>query len=101
VSINDPTGTGAIDGANSLSGILGSILGESPAAQQARIEEATKGAHDLTNLVKRRKPTSDGRQDVARNTAVNGSGKRKVEFTDDVEEVGTGKKVKVGAAIGD
>ncbi|KAI9878724.1 MAG: hypothetical protein M1830_010684 [Pleopsidium flavum] len=101
VSINDPTGTGAIDGTNPLSGILGSILGESPAAQKARIEEATKGAHDLTNLVKRKKPTSDGRQDTVRTGTVNGNGKRKVESNDEEKETGTGKKAKVEDAVGD
>lgn len=98
VSINDPTGTGAIDGANPLSGILGSILGESPAAQKARIEEATKGAHDLTNLVKRKRPASDDRQDGVPSAAVNGGGKRTLEFADEVQEAGSMKKAKVEEA---
>jgi HAT1-interacting factor 1 len=101
VSINDPTGTGAIDGANSLSGIPRLDPRRVACRTASQDRGSYEGAHDLTNLVKRRKPTSDGRQDVARNTAVNGSGKRKVEFTDDVEEVGTGKKGEGGAAIGD
>lgn len=99
VSINDPTGTGTIDGANPLSGILGSILGESAAAQKARVEEATKGAHDLTNLVKRKKPVSEGRQDLDKASTTNGNGKRKVEFEGEVEEVGTAKKAKTANAV--
>ncbi len=94
MSINDPTTTGTIEGANPLSGILGSILGESPTAKKLRIEEATKEAHDLTNLVKRKKPASEERQKVVQTPAVNGNGKRKVEYADEVEHVGAGKKAK-------
>ena len=35
--------------------MLGSMLGNSPAAQKAKIEEATKGANDLTSLVKKKR----------------------------------------------
>lgn len=35
--------------------MLGSILGESPAQQKARIEEATSKANDLSGLVRHRK----------------------------------------------
>ena len=56
VSVNDPTHPGTIDGSNPLTGILGSILGESPAAQKARLEEASKAAKDLTSLVKKKRP---------------------------------------------
>ena len=101
VSMNDPTGTGTLDGTNPLSGILGSILGESAAAQKARIEEATKGAHDLTNLVKRKKATSDGRQDIDQAIAANGNGKRKVEFAGEVEEAGAQKKTKTENVVGE
>ena len=99
VSINDPTGTGTIDGANPLSGILGSILGESPAAQKARVEEATKGAHDLTNLVKRKKPASDGKRDIDKSPATNGNGKRKVEFAGEAEGAGTKKRAKTDSVV--
>lgn len=104
VSINDPTGTGTIDGANPLSGILGSILGESPAAQQARLTDASNNATDLTNLVKRKKPAAaDGEPSQPQNaksgdTAVDApkpQGKRKVEFDEEVVEVGTGKKARL------
>ncbi|KAI9668445.1 MAG: hypothetical protein M1831_001199 [Alyxoria varia] len=55
----DPTAPAGPAGApldpnNPLTGILGSILGESPAEQRARIEEATRGARDLTGLVRSR-----------------------------------------------
>ncbi|KAL8794705.1 MAG: hypothetical protein Q9195_002780 [Heterodermia aff. obscurata] len=95
ISINDPTGTGAVDGAKPLSGILGSILGESNTAQKTRIEEASKGAKDLTGLVKRKKASNaPSPQPVARE-APEMNGKRKVAFDENVIEVGTGKKAKL------
>ena len=94
VSISDPTGTGSVDGANPLSGILGSILGESAAAQKARLEEASKDANDLTGLVRRKKGSGTASpQPPARKPTK--TGKRKVEFDDDVADVGSGKRAKV------
>ena len=96
VSINDPTGTGSLDGSNPLSGILGQILGESPAAQNARLEEASKTANDLTGMVKRKKPVDANRSPKTTEKATpQTNGKRKVDFAEDAEEVGTGKKVKI------
>lgn len=86
---------GTIDGSNPLSGILGSILGESPAAQRARLEEASKSANDLTDLVKRKKPAEGDVSNASEPDGVQSNGKRKVDFRDDVEEVGTGKKAKI------
>lgn len=94
VSINDPTGTGAIDGANPLSGILGSILGESPEAQKTRLEEASKDANDLTNLVRRKKPAHDDTGSGAKDVPVASSGKRKLEAVDESEDSSRGKKAK-------
>lgn len=94
VSVNDPSGMGTIDGSNPLSGILGSILGESPAAQKARLEEASKDAKDLTNLVKRRKPAGGEVSRASEPPSIRSNGKRKVGFGDEVEEVGIGKKAK-------
>ena len=95
VSINDPTGTGGVDIANPLSGILGPILGESPAAQKARIEEASKDANDLTSLVKRKKPTNDAFGEATESSLMTSNGKRKVGFSDEVVNAGMGKKVKL------
>ncbi|MCJ1395143.1 hypothetical protein MMC18_008024 [Xylographa bjoerkii] len=78
VSINDPRGTGAVDGATPLSGILGSILGESPEAQKARIEEASQGAQDLTNLVRKKKSAKSDAEPVL-TEASTGVGKRKLD----------------------
>ncbi|KAI9836825.1 MAG: hypothetical protein M1819_000990 [Sarea resinae] len=50
-----PAGAPSAD-PNPLSGILGSLLGESPAQQQARLDEASKSANDLTGLVRRKRP---------------------------------------------
>jgi len=70
-----------------MGGILGTILGESPADAAARVEEAKKTATDLTGMVRKKaKPVHD--------TSPNGkstNGKRKAE--DDVEE-SESKKVK-------
>ena len=95
VSINDPTGTGSVDGADPLSGILGSILGEPEVAQRARIEEASKGANDLTGLVKRKKASNGSLPQSATIETLKTKGKRKSEFVDEVIEVGSGKKVRL------
>ena len=41
---------------NPLGGILGAALGESASETKARVDEASKTAVDLTNLVRKRKP---------------------------------------------
>lgn len=93
VDVNAALGgpAGAPDGTNPLTGILGAALGESPAEQQARIEEAKKGANDLTGLVRRKKApkTEDKAEEV---DASSTNGKRNAE--DDVEDVDA-KKAKV------
>ncbi|KAI4238843.1 MAG: hypothetical protein LQ349_000813 [Xanthoria aureola] len=97
VSMNDPSKNDHDDGLTPLGGILGSMLGESPAAQTLRLDEASKGAKDLSNLVKRKKPTAETTTPTPREEDVskaNGS-KRKVEFVEEVVEVGTGKKARL------
>lgn len=108
VSINDPKGTGTLDGSTPLNGILGQILGESKDEQRKRLEEASLSAKDLTGLVKRRKaksPAADEKS-AASNTATNGRaanhGKRKaVESTEEAEEMASIKKAKVDQAATD
>ena len=81
----------ALYGQAAVGGILGTQLGETPAEATARIEEAKKGATDLTGLVKRKKakPT-----DVATPEPTNGTdGKRKAE--DDAEDGDHAKKAKL------
>ena len=95
VSINDPMGVGTIDGSNPLSGLLGSMLGESPAAQKARLEEASKGANDLTSLIKRRKPAEGEASKASELDGIQSNGKRKVDCRDEVEETSNGKKAKI------
>jgi HAT1-interacting factor 1 len=90
VSVNDPLGTGSADGATPLQGILGQILGESPEAQKARLEEASKEAKDLTGLVKRKKPASASESGKL---APEGKGKRKADDEDVSSE--TSKKARV------
>ena len=78
-----------MDGTNPLSGILGSILGESSEAQKARLEEAATGANDLTNLVRKKKTTNGDAASESRSAP----GKRKLESSD--ETGSTGKRSKV------
>ena len=93
VSVNDPTGTGTIDGTNPLSGILGSILGESIEAQKARVEEATRNANDVSGLVKRKKGErhEDG---VAESQTSASRAKRKAANVEDEDGDGEKKRVK-------
>lgn len=95
MSISDPNGTGAIDGANPLSGILGSILGETQEAQESRLAEASKSANDLTNLVKRKKPAKTEKQIDDDGSVLQSNGKRKVDWAEIDEELVTGKKAKM------
>lgn len=73
-------------GGNSLGGVLGSAIGETPEEAAARIEEAKKGANDLTGLVRRKVKTET-------EEPINGNGKRKAE--EGAEDGGDAKKAKV------
>ncbi|KAL8760246.1 MAG: hypothetical protein Q9199_000145 [Rusavskia elegans] len=95
VSINDPSKSDNGDGLTPLGGILGSMLGESPAAQTLRLDEASKGAKDLSNLVKRKKPIADTTPTAGEEDVSKANGKRKIEFVEEVVEVGTGKKARL------
>ncbi|KAL7954328.1 hypothetical protein V8C34DRAFT_27372 [Trichoderma compactum] len=74
------------DGANPLGGILGAAFGQSAAEVQARVEEASKNAVDLTSLV-RKKKAKDG-------DAVNSSGNTKRKADEESSELET-KRSKV------
>ena len=80
-----------------LAGVLAQAMGESPAQQKVRIEEATKNARDLTGLVRhRKKPKTDQDSDTITSTvdsSAASNGKRKLEEVE--TEDGTTKKVKV------
>lgn len=64
----DPIDTKGLMGAdaNPLGGILGAALGESSAEAQARIDEASKTATDLTGLVRKRKPKDEAEPSAKR-----------------------------------
>ncbi|KAL6906700.1 hypothetical protein GGI43DRAFT_237655 [Trichoderma evansii] len=62
------------EGVNPLGGLLGAALGGSAAEVQARVEEATKNAVDLSSLVRKKKPKDD-----EATTPTNGGGKRKAD----------------------
>ncbi|KAL6799164.1 hypothetical protein GGI42DRAFT_69727 [Trichoderma sp. SZMC 28013] len=74
------------DGANPLGGILGAAFGQSAAEVQARVEEASKNAVDLTSLVRKKKAKDDD--------AVNGSGNTKRKADEESTELET-KRTKV------
>ncbi|KAK4076414.1 hypothetical protein Trihar35433_2974 [Trichoderma harzianum] len=82
LSANDLLG----DGANPLGGILGAAFGQSAAEVQARVEEASKNAVDLTSLVRKKKAKDDD--------AVNGSGNTKRKADEETSELET-KRTKV------
>lgn len=87
--MNDPRGAQSIDDAVPLNRMLGSTLGESPSDQKARLEEAFKSANDLTKFIKKKKaPHNATDQDSGTEGAPKTNGKRKVEFAEDVVEVG-------------
>lgn len=71
---SDPIDTKGLMGAdaNPLGGILGATLGESSTEAQARIEEASKKATDLTGLVRKKKPKDEA-------APAESNGKRKAE----------------------
>lgn len=96
VSINDPLSTGDPHGATPLNGILGQLLGESEEEQKKRLEEASKGAKDISGLVKKKPVKLEGAPSPA---SVNGNGKRKAEEDDaDAEEAAGTKKARVDGA---
>ncbi|KAK4065178.1 uncharacterized protein Triagg1_8617 [Trichoderma aggressivum f. europaeum] len=74
------------DGANPLGGILGAAFGQSAAEVQARVEEASKNAVDLTSLVRKKMAKDDD--------AVNGSGNTKRKADEESTELET-KRSKV------
>ena len=105
MDLRDPTtaanGPGGAANENFLGGILGSILGETPAQQKARIEEATKGANDLSGMIKKKKkPAAEtANPDVSveateTTTTTTTNGKRKAEDGGADYGVKSGKKVK-------
>ena len=70
------------------------MLGESPAAQRNRIEEASKGANDLTGLVKKKKPATGDLHKTTESEFVKSNGKRKANFDEQAEDAGTEKRAK-------
>lgn len=71
-------------------GLLGGMIGADPAAQKAKLEEATKAANDITGLVKtKKKEKAPAPAPTASSDA--GSSKRKLEVE---EEGANGKRAK-------
>lgn len=82
---------GVLGAENPLSGILGASFGESAAEAQARVEEAKKGAKDLSGLVRKKEKKPEATEAVAET-----NGKRKANDPADGSE--DAKKAKVEEA---
>jgi HAT1-interacting factor 1 len=82
---------GVLGAENPMTGILGAALGESPAEAQARIEEAKKGAKDLSGLVRKK----EKRPEAAEATPETKGKRRAEEPVDGAEEA---KKAKLEEA---
>lgn len=83
-----------------MTGILGAVIGETPAQTKARVEEASKKANDLSGLVRKKAkdapaPAPAPEAAPAEATETNGSAKRKAEEDAPAEEESTAKKAKV------
>jgi hypothetical protein len=82
-------------GGNSMGGVLGTTLGETPEQAAARIEEAKKGANDLTGLVRRKEkksaeptpePSTNGKRKAEDEPAEEGDNAKKAKVEDAPEE---------------
>ncbi|TVY80908.1 NASP-related protein sim3 [Lachnellula suecica] len=73
---------------NSMGGVLGTTLGETPEQAAARIEEAKKGANDLSGLVRRKAKATEATPEP-----VSTNGKRKAD--EEPEDSDNAKKAKV------
>ncbi|KAI4164907.1 MAG: hypothetical protein LQ342_001540 [Letrouitia transgressa] len=95
ISVSGPSGIDVMSGDNPLGGILSSMLGESATSQQAKLEEASKGAKDLTELViKRKKAGTETHHPTQEADSPRTGDKKKLEFVEEVAEAGTDKKTK-------
>ena len=61
----------------------------------------SKGAKDLTNLIKRKKPAEGQAFRRSEPRDIQSNGKRKVDSTDEVEEAGLKKREKISHGIDD
>lgn len=84
-------------GSDPVGGILGSLLGASPKAQKARIEEATKEAIDLTGLVRHRKRPEyqAGDSSMPEKNTVNGQVSKRKAGGANIDKVDGRKKAKI------
>lgn len=78
-----------------MTGILGSLLGESPEEQKHRLTEASKDANDLTKLVKRKRVAQAETTNVSSDELLRANGKRRMDLADAVEDRGITKRTKV------
>jgi HAT1-interacting factor 1 len=83
------------DGENPLQGILGQLLGQTPEQQKASIEAASKGANDLSGLVRHRKKPAPEASGSGAEAGGDGKAKRKAdELGVDGASEGEGKRAK-------
>lgn len=100
VSVSDPASEGDVRSDHSLKEVLGSIMGESSMVQNAKLEEVSRSAIDLTNLIKRNKSTCKS-VDAGSTKVIStkSNEKRKIEFDDEIVNVSIGKKAKIPDTI--
>jgi HAT1-interacting factor 1 len=98
VSFDGSTSGDGVDGNNPITGLLGSILGDSLATRKAKIEEASRNAHDVTGLVKKKKLESN---EVSSQSDLGSKDntKRKLDFSGQ-SETGIEKKARIENAEG-
>ncbi|OJD37185.1 histone h1-binding protein [Diplodia corticola] len=58
ISLSAPTNPAGADPSNPLAGILGELLGQAPAEEQAEQKKKIEAASDISGLVKRKKPAA-------------------------------------------
>ncbi|KAK2762817.1 hypothetical protein FQN54_000992 [Arachnomyces sp. PD_36] len=87
VSINDATA--GDDRTSSLNSLLGQIMNQPPADQKSRLEEASKGATDLSGLVRKKKTAAPVPMDQPEQPESRSGKKRSAS-----EESGPGKRAK-------
>ena len=88
-----------------LSGVLGTLLGATDEEKQSKLAQMSAGASDISGLVKKKKVKAQSGADSGFGSAAStpapeaasssNLGKRKVDFMEVTEEIGTGKKAKV------
>ena len=96
VPLGDIRATSMLNDLNPLSGILGSLSGKPSEEQMIRLEDASKSANDLSNLVKKKKPVEvDVRADSSADLSQTDTKRKAHVLEEEKEDVICMKKTKV------